>query len=75
MELKPICELGVDEAYAILKDHFHLRELPPLLVLENEDWGRDYLLSLLFAFPASELALTGVCVDDRNTNRPMADGE
>ena len=45
MELTPIVELGVAEAYAILIERFGLSDLPPLDAIENEDWGRDLLLS------------------------------
>jgi hypothetical protein len=45
MELTPIIELGVSEAYEILTERFGVADLPPLDSLENEDWGRDYLLS------------------------------
>ena len=46
MALTPIVELGVSEAYAILTGRFGVTDLPPLESIENEDWGRDYLLSL-----------------------------
>ena len=42
MELIPIVELGVSEAYAILTGRFGVTDLPPLESIENEDWGRDY---------------------------------
>ena len=45
MELKPIVELGVAEAYALLTGRFGLTDLPPLEAIEYEDWGRDLLLS------------------------------
>ena len=60
MELTPIVELGVDEAYHILSRHFGVVGLPPLESIENEDWGRDYLLSRLFEMPAAELAKVGL---------------
>ena len=55
MALISIVELGVAEAYDILTGHFGVRDLPPLDAIENEDWGRDYLLSRLFELPAAEL--------------------
>jgi hypothetical protein len=36
--------------------------LPPLDSIENEDWGRDYLLSRFLEIPASELARAGLIV-------------
>ena len=52
MDLIPIVELGVSEAYAILTDRFGVVDLPPLDSIENEDWGRDYLLSRFLNCPA-----------------------
>jgi hypothetical protein len=63
MALIPIVELGVSEAYDILTHHFGVVGLPPLDAIENEDWGRDYLLSRLNELPADELAKAGL-VDD-----------
>jgi hypothetical protein len=63
--LIPIVELGVSDAYAILTEHFGIRGLPPLDSIENEDWGRDYLLSRFLEIPASELAQAGlIAVED-----------
>jgi hypothetical protein len=61
MALTPIVELGVSEAYVILTDHFGVTGLPPLDAIENEDWGRDYLLSRLLEIPAPALAGVGLC--------------
>ena len=63
MALKSIVELGVDEAYDILVRHFGINGLPPLPAIENEDWGRDYVLSRLFELPAGELAAAGLIAD------------
>jgi hypothetical protein len=60
MALRPIIELGVAEAYDILIRQFDVVDLPPLDAIENEDWGRDYLLSRLIEFPAQELAAAGL---------------
>jgi hypothetical protein len=67
MELTPILELGVDEAYDILTQHFGVVGLPPLEAIENEDWGRDYLLSRLNEMPAEELAKVGLVAGPRTT--------
>jgi hypothetical protein len=58
--LIPIVELGVAEAYEILTGHFGAPGLPPLDAIENEDWGRDYVLSRLYEIPASQLATAGL---------------
>jgi hypothetical protein len=63
MELKPIVELGVSEAYEILTGRFGVTDLPPLEAIENEDWGRDYLLSRFLQLPRPALAEAGLCVD------------
>ena len=62
MELIPIVELGVSEAYEILTGRFGVTDLPPLDSLENEDWGRDYLLSRFLEVPRSALAQAGLCI-------------
>jgi hypothetical protein len=62
MALKPIVELGVDEAYAILTERFGHSDLPPLKAIENEDWGRDLLLSRFQEIPAEALAEQGLCL-------------
>lgn len=60
----PIVELGVDEAYALLRDQFGRADLPPLEAIENEDWGRDYLLSRLAELDPGDLAAAGLCRDE-----------
>jgi hypothetical protein len=62
--LKPIIELGVDEAHAILTDRFGQSGLPPLAAVENEDWGRDYLLAILSELSPAALAEAGLTVVD-----------
>jgi hypothetical protein len=62
MALTPIVELGVAEAYALLTERFGLTDLPPLEAIENEDWGRDLLLSRLAEVPAVALAEAGLSV-------------
>jgi hypothetical protein len=63
MALRPIVELGVSEAYEILTDHFGVTDLPPLESIENEDWGRDYLLSRFLELPRPALAEAGLSFD------------
>jgi hypothetical protein len=55
-----ILELGVDEAYALLEQSGHGEGLPPLAAIENEDWGRDYLLSRLSALDDRTLDRLGL---------------
>lgn len=62
--LTPIVELGVAEAYDLLSVRFGQSDLPPLEAIENEDWGRDYLLSRLQALPADVLASAGLTAGD-----------
>lgn len=63
MALTPILELGVAEAYDLLVVHFGRADLPPLDAIENEDWGRDYLLSRFQEIPATALAEAGLTWD------------
>jgi hypothetical protein len=71
MELTPIVELGVDEAYAILADRFGQGDLPPLDAIENEDWGRDFLLSWFEAIDDETLARAGLKRDPGWDRRPV----
>jgi hypothetical protein len=63
MELTPIVELGVAEAYTILVERFGQTDLPPLDAIENEDWGRDQLLSHFESIPEDLLAEAGLTRD------------
>ena len=58
----PIVELGVAEAHAILA-RLDPIGLPPLDAIENEDWGRDFVLSRLVALPPATLAELGLARD------------
>ena len=64
MALRPIVELGVDEAHAILIEHFRQSGLPPRAAVDNEDWGRDYLLAKLAELSPAALARAGLTLDD-----------
>jgi hypothetical protein len=70
MALTPIVELGVAEAYRLLADRFGLADLPPLDAIENEDWGRDYLLSRFLEVPAEALASAGISLQDDPLSDP-----
>jgi hypothetical protein len=63
MALKSIFELGVDEAYVILRETFGFIDLPPLDAIENEDWGRDLLLSRFLEIPTEALHHSGLSLD------------
>jgi hypothetical protein len=65
-KLTPIVQLGVAEAYKILTGTLGLEpgSLPPLEAIENEDWGRDLLLSRFLEIPAQALAAAGICLDE-----------
>jgi hypothetical protein len=65
MALIRVVDLGVSEAYDILTGHFGALGLPPLDAIENEDWGRDYLLSRFYELPADQLAEAGLVADTR----------
>ncbi len=69
MTLKPVVELGVAEAYVILVEHFGEERLPPLDAVENEDWGRDLLLSRFEEHTAAELAAVGLCLIEADRSR------
>ena len=76
MALTPLVELGVSEAYEILTGFFGVNDLPPLDSLENEDWGRDYVLSRFLELPRSALAEAGLCLEatrDRESEPPTTD--
>lgn len=62
MALTPIVELGVSEAYQILTTRFGVSDLPPLESIENEDWGRDYLLGRFLELPAETLEAAGLTI-------------
>jgi hypothetical protein len=57
--MRSIDDLTTEEAYHIVADHFR-QELPPLDAVENEDWGRDYVLQKLLEHTSSELAAIGL---------------
>lgn len=68
MALTPIVELGVAEAHDLLTARFGLTGLPPLDAIENEDWGRDFLLGRFQDIPADALAEAGLTWDDERTD-------
>jgi hypothetical protein len=59
LRMKSIYELTTEEAYRIVADHFG-HPLPPLDAVENEDWGRDYVLQHFQQHSDDELAAVGL---------------
>lgn len=59
MPLRDLLDLTTEEAYHLAADQFH-HPLPPLDTVENEDWGRDYVLQCLMQHSREELAAVGV---------------
>lgn len=57
--MRSIYDLTTEEAYHLVADHFG-DELPPLDAIENEDWGRDYVLQKLLQHTPEELATVGL---------------
>jgi hypothetical protein len=57
--MRSIYELSTEEAYWIVTEHFG-HSLPPLEAVENEDWGRDYVLQHFQRHTAAELAEAGL---------------
>ncbi len=72
MALTSIFELGVSDAYAILRDHFGVTDLPPLDAIEYEDWGRDLLLSRFTRIPDQALADAGLTLRGHDDGPPPA---
>src|SRR5262249_59012853 len=52
--MRSIHDLTTEEAYRLATEHFG-HELPPLDAVENEDWGRDYVLQCLLHHSPEEL--------------------
>ena len=57
--MRSVYDLTTEEAYQLVADHFG-HELPPLDAVENEDWGRDYVLQCLHEHTVAELAAVGL---------------
>ena len=63
MTPRSIFDLTTAEAHEIASGHFG-HELPPLDAVENEDWGRDYVLQALLGHSADELAAAGLTAEE-----------
>jgi hypothetical protein len=60
--MRSIYELTTEEAYKLVTEHFG-HPLPPLEAVENEDWGRDYVLQHFQRHSAEELTAAGLTWD------------
>jgi hypothetical protein len=61
--LRSVYDLTTEEAYRITAEHFG-HELPPLDAVENEDWGRDYVLQKLLQHTRQELLDAGLVMEN-----------
>lgn len=57
--VRDLLDLETAEAYALAVERLGL-QLPPLAALENEDWGRDFLLQRLQELTEDHLASVGL---------------
>jgi hypothetical protein len=57
--MRSIHGLTTEEAYRLAVEHFG-HDLPPLEAVENEDWGRDYVLQCLLGRSDEALAAAGL---------------
>jgi hypothetical protein len=69
--MRSIYELTTEEAYRLAVEHFG-HELPPLDAVENEDWGRDYVLQHLQEHTREELATAGLTWEMNDRDSPGA---
>jgi hypothetical protein len=60
--MRSIYELTTEEAYRLVSERFG-HDLPPLEAVENEDWGRDYVLQHFLNHTADELASAGLTLE------------
>ena len=61
--MRSIYELTTEEAYRLVAEHFG-HDLPPLEAIDNEDWGRDYVLQHFQQHTVQELAEVGLSWQD-----------
>lgn len=66
ISLRCIHDLTTEEAYRLVAEHFG-HALPPLDAVENEDWGRDYVLQHFQKHDVEELTQAGLRWDSRFT--------
>jgi len=56
--MRTIHDLTTEEAYHLARDAYGV-DLPPLDAIENEDWGRDYVLQKLLEHVTADLQPRG----------------
>jgi hypothetical protein len=61
--MRSVFELTTEEAYRIVREQLG-HELPPLDAVENEDWGRDYVLQHFQQHSAEELKAVGLTLEE-----------
>jgi hypothetical protein len=64
--MRTIYELTTEEAYRLVSERLG-HELPPLDAVENEDWGRDYVLQHFLRHSREELAALGLTWEEGDT--------
>jgi hypothetical protein len=64
--MRSIHELSTAEAYRLVGEQFG-HPLPPLEAVENEDWGRDYVLQHFQQHSAAELAKAGLSWEEEGS--------
>lgn len=70
---RKIPELTTEEAYRLVSEHFG-HPLPPLEAVENEDWGRDYVLQHFQQHSSDELATAGLSWEEEDDSARGEDG-
>jgi len=60
--MRSIFDLTTEEAYQIVGEQMG-HPLPPLDAIENEDWGRDYVLQHFAQHTEEELAKLGLTME------------
>jgi hypothetical protein len=70
--MRSIFELSTSEVWHLLAEQLG-EEVPPLDAVENEDWGRDYLLQRLLAQPPDRLAKVGIYIPSDLPSAPSPD--
>lgn len=64
--MRSIHDLTTEEAYRVVSEQLG-HPLPPLQAVENEDWGRDYVLQHFQRHRAEELAALGLTLEPEET--------
>ncbi|MCS7160961.1 MAG: hypothetical protein RMJ19_10870 [Gemmatales bacterium] len=59
--MRSLFELSTEEAWRLLAEHLR-QDVPPLEAVQNEDWGRDYILQRLLQQPHETLHQLGIYI-------------